>query len=55
MTYGLRLSPDELRVLLGEIDALVRPYIAATHANTPGDAAIASLSVLAYPRPTFDQ
>jgi DNA-binding transcriptional ArsR family regulator len=55
MTYGLRVTPDELRGLLAQLDAIVRPYIAATRDDAPDDAAVASLSVLAYPRPTFDR
>jgi DNA-binding transcriptional ArsR family regulator len=54
MTYGLRVTPDELRALLTDIDALIRPYIAPTRVDAPDDAAIASVSLLAYPRPTFD-
>ena len=54
MTYGLRVTPAELRTLLEKVDALVRPYIAPTRVDAPDGAAIASLSVLAYPRPTFD-
>jgi len=53
MSYGLRVSPDELRTLVEQIDALVRPYIAATRGDAPDDSAIAELSVLAFPRPTF--
>lgn len=53
LTYGLRVNPTELRALVEQIDALVRPYIAATREGGPDDAAIAELSVLAFPRPTF--
>lgn len=53
-TYGLRVTPAELTELLGRLDALVRPYIAATRTDAPDGAAVASLSLLAYPRPTFD-
>ncbi|WP_106814464.1 winged helix-turn-helix domain-containing protein [Microbacterium timonense] len=51
--YGLRVTPSELRALVERIDALVRPYIAATRDDAPEDAAVANLSVLAFPRPTF--
>jgi DNA-binding transcriptional ArsR family regulator len=54
MTYGLRVTPEELRSLLEALDALIRPYIAPVRTDAAEDAAIASLSVLAYPRPTFD-
>jgi DNA-binding transcriptional ArsR family regulator len=53
--YGLRVSPDELRSIVERIDAIVRPYIAATRADAPEDAEIASLSLLAFPRPTFGE
>jgi DNA-binding transcriptional ArsR family regulator len=55
LTYGLRVSATELKTLVAEIDSLVRPFIAATREGAPADAAIASLSVLAYPRPSFEQ
>ena len=51
--YGLRVSPAELQSIVERIDAIVRPYIAATRQDAPGDAAIANLSLLAFPRPTF--
>jgi len=53
--YGLRVSPDELRSIVERIDAIVRPYIAATRADAPEDAAIANLSLLAFLRPTFGE
>jgi DNA-binding transcriptional ArsR family regulator len=35
--YTLRVAPDELRELTGALDALIRPYIAATREDTaPG-------------------
>ena len=52
--YGLRVTPEELQSLIAQIDALVRPFIAPTRTDAPENAAIASLSTLAYPRPTFD-
>lgn len=51
--YGLRVTPEELRTLVEQIDALVRPYIAPTRADAPAGSAIAELSVLAFPRPAF--
>ncbi|KHK98574.1 hypothetical protein LK09_06280 [Microbacterium mangrovi] len=53
LNYGVRVTPAELRALIEQIDALVRPYIAATRTDAPEDAAIAELSLLAFPRPTF--
>jgi len=51
--YGLRVTPAELRSIVERIDAIVRPYIAATRADAPDDAGIANLSLLAFPRPAF--
>lgn len=53
--YGLRVTPDELRSLVEQIDAIVRPYIAATRDDAPDDSALAALSLLAFPRPTFER
>lgn len=53
--YGLRVNPAELQSIVERIDAIVRPYIAATRQDAPGDAAIANLSLLAFPRPTFGE
>jgi DNA-binding transcriptional ArsR family regulator len=53
--YGLRVTPDELRSLVERIDDLIRPYIAATRQDAPGDAAIANVSLMAFPRPTFGE
>ena len=47
------VTPDELRTLVEQIDALIRPYIAPTRTDAPDDSAIAELSLLAFPRPTF--
>jgi DNA-binding transcriptional ArsR family regulator len=52
-TYGLRVDPAELADILARIDAVVRPYIAPTREDAPEGAAIAELSVLAFPRPSF--
>ncbi|HWU57538.1 MAG TPA: helix-turn-helix domain-containing protein [Microbacteriaceae bacterium] len=51
--YGLRVTPDELKQLTERIDAIVRPYIAATRDDAPSDAELAHLAVLAFPRPQF--
>ena len=53
--YGLRVSPDELRSIVERIDAIVRPYIAATRQDAPSDAAVANISLLAFPRPSFGE
>src|SRR6478609_3601598 len=53
--YGLRVSPAELQSIVERIDAIVRPFIAATRQDAPGDAAIANVSLLAFPRPTFGE
>ncbi len=53
--YGIRVSPEELRSIVARIDAIVRPYIAAIRDDAPNDSALATLSVLAFPRPTFDR
>ena len=53
--YGLRVNPAELQSIVERIDAIVRPYIAATRQDAPDDAAIANLSLLAFPRPTFGE
>jgi hypothetical protein len=53
-SYGLRVTPNELSDIVRKIDAVVRPYIAATRENAPADASIAMLSLLAFPRPGFD-
>lgn len=51
--YGLRVTPAELTSIVERIDAIVRPYIAATRADAPAGAAVANLSLLAFPRPGF--
>ena len=49
--YTLRLGADELRELDARIDALVRPYVAATRAeaDAPPDAEIVQMGVYAIP------
>jgi DNA-binding transcriptional ArsR family regulator len=51
--YGLRVTPDELKQIVERIDAVVRPYIAATRENAPSDAELAHVAMLAFPRPQF--
>jgi len=53
--YGLKVTPDELRSIVERVDAIIRPYIAATRDDAPGDAAAASISLVAFPRPTFGE
>lgn len=55
LSYGIRVTPDELQHIVEAIDAIVRPYIAATRDDAPDDAEPAQLSVLAFPRPQFAQ
>ena len=51
--YGLRVTPEELRSIVERVDAIIRPYIAATREDAPADAAAANISLVAFPRPTF--
>lgn len=53
--YGLRVTPAELQSIVERIDAIVRPYIAATRSDAPDDAAVANLSLVAFPRPAFGE
>lgn len=53
-SYGLRVTPEEMRSLLEQIDALVRPFIAATRQDAPAGSGVAHVSVLAVPRPSFE-
>lgn len=46
--YTLRLAPDELRALNGQLDATIRPYIAATRAQAPDDAELVHIDVHAF-------
>lgn len=48
--YTLWISPQELRVLGEEIDALIRPLIAANRASAPSDAALVEVDLFAFPR-----
>jgi DNA-binding transcriptional ArsR family regulator len=49
-SYTLRLSPQELRDLNEKLDALIRPYIAATREDVPRGAAVVHLGLQAFPR-----
>ncbi|MGH2908046.1 MAG: ArsR/SmtB family transcription factor [Solirubrobacteraceae bacterium] len=49
--YGLRLTAAELAQLVGEIDRLVRPFIAMTRVDAPSDAEVASVRLLAFRHP----
>lgn len=48
-TYMLRLTPAELSELGDQLDALIRPLIAATREEAPADAELVSLGLYAYP------
>jgi DNA-binding transcriptional ArsR family regulator len=50
-SYALRLTASELSRLVDQIDHLVRPFIAMTRADAPGDADVASLRLLAFRHP----
>ena len=49
-TYGLALTPAELGDLVTAIDALLRPYIAATRADAPDGSRPVHVTVQAFPR-----
>jgi DNA-binding transcriptional ArsR family regulator len=51
-TYTLRLSPNELSDLTAKLDALIRPYIAATRDAAPRGSALVHLGVQAFPKET---
>ena len=46
--YTLRLSPQELRELTAKLDALIRPYIAATREDAPRGSALVHLGLQAF-------
>jgi DNA-binding transcriptional ArsR family regulator len=48
--YTLRLSPSELTTLGEQLDALIRPLIAAGRTAAPEDAALVNLDLFAFPR-----
>jgi DNA-binding transcriptional ArsR family regulator len=49
-TYTLRLSPQELTDLEAKLDALIRPYIAATRDDAPRGSAVVHLGLQAFPK-----
>jgi DNA-binding transcriptional ArsR family regulator len=49
-TYTLRLDPNELRDLSERLDALIRPYIAATREDAPRSSAVVHLGLQAFPK-----
>jgi len=50
-SYGLLVDPDELRRLIEQIDAVVRPFLAVTRPAAPAGARVAHLTMQAFPRP----
>jgi hypothetical protein len=50
-TYTLRVSPEELVTLGTAIDALIRPYIAATRPDAPDDADLVQVGLHAVHTP----
>ena len=52
-TYGLALSPSELKQVLRRIDEVVRPYIQATREDAPADAEHVHLTLSAFPRANY--
>jgi DNA-binding transcriptional ArsR family regulator len=49
-TFTLRLDPNELRDLSAKLDALIRPYIAATREDAPRGSAVVHLGLQAFPK-----
>jgi DNA-binding transcriptional ArsR family regulator len=49
-TYTLRLTPRELKDLTAQLDALIRPYIAATREGAPRGSALVYLGLQAFPK-----
>ena len=49
-SYTLRVSPSELAALGEQLDALIRPLIAAVRASAPEDAALVNVDLFAFPR-----
>jgi DNA-binding transcriptional ArsR family regulator len=48
-TYTLRLTPDELRALAEQVDALIRPYIAPARDDAPADSALVHFGFHGFP------
>ena len=51
-TYVLRLTPEELAALVGQLDAVIRPFLAPTRSEAPPDAALVHLGLYAFPAGT---
>jgi DNA-binding transcriptional ArsR family regulator len=51
-SYTLRATPEEMRALGDRLDALIRPYIAATREDTPDGADLVHVNLTAFPRET---
>jgi len=49
-SYALRVSPSELSALGEQLDALIRPLIAASRESAPPDAEVVQLDLFAFPR-----
>jgi len=49
-SYTLRASPDELVALGEQLDALIRPFIAATRDGAPDDSELVQVELFAFPR-----
>jgi DNA-binding transcriptional ArsR family regulator len=49
-SYTLRVSPSELADLGEQLDALIRPLIAAVRTSAPEDAALVNVDLFAFPR-----
>jgi DNA-binding transcriptional ArsR family regulator len=54
-TYTLRMTPDELGDLGERLDALIRPFLAATRTDAPAGSAAVHLGVHAFPLPLSGQ
>lgn len=48
--YTLRATPQELSELIDQLDALIRPLIAATRSDAPSDAELVHVGLQAFPR-----
>ncbi len=48
--YTLRATPRELSELIDQLDALIRPLIAATRGEAPSDAELVHVGLQAFPR-----
>lgn len=50
-TYTLRMTPDELAALGAQLDALIRPYLAATRQTAPAGGGLVHIGLHAFPLP----